>query len=703
MALPAVAEMALTATEAPEPPGRLLAEPAGSVTLGLALAAMVEMVLAVAAVAAARFMDAGGGGGGSGFNGQVGGAGGAGSERHGGGGGTGYVTDSGFSNTGAIGGGGGGGGQAGGGGGAGAVVLGTADGSLIENSGSIQGGGGGGGAKSGGGGGSGIVTDASLTNTATGVISGGGGGGAAGFDTGGGGGGAGVVLYNSQKVVIENAGQIIGGSGGKINSLTSGAGGGGGAGIFVSGQATGSVTIRNSGTIIGGDSGGTGVSSPRCFFGGNGEGGARGSQFDFDTNRTMGAEGGAGIVGQNLTIVNSGEIRGAWRARAIILTGGANSLTEEKAESGIVGGIEIRSGASLTLDQDANDTIYRSVDGFFGTGELIKTGAAKVSLTTASNFTGDVLIDEGTLATITNNVFNAASLVTVNANGTFDLGSFSQTIDTLVLNGGTLTNGRLTGAVSSNSGTIDNLGGAASVTVSGVSSKISGSNTYTGVTDIVSGSLVGQNENAFSAASVTTVDAAGTLDLGGFTQTIDDVRLAGGTITNGALAGAVTATGGSIIGLEGTASVTLTGGALTMSGANSYTGDTLINAGILWANTANAFSETSRTIIASGGVLDLNGYDQAIDTVVLDGGGLTDGSLSGAIVSNGGAISSLRGSASLTVNAGVTRVTDTNTFNGATLVQGGSLVVDGAITDSPITVTAGGMLGGSGAGRRHAD
>ena len=98
--------------------------------------------------------------------------------------------------------------------------------------------------------------------------------------------------------------------------------------------------------------------------------------------------------------------------------------------------------------------------------------------------------------------------------------------------------------------------------------------------------------NAFSAASATTVNAGGTLDLGGFAQTVTSLT-GGGTVTNGAPSGAtltvndtVSTTFAGVIqdGLPPTGGQTglaVQGpGAFILTGANTYTGATTIVAGV---------------------------------------------------------------------------------------------------------------------------
>jgi fibronectin-binding autotransporter adhesin len=81
------------------------------------------------------------------------------------------------------------------------------------------------------------------------------------------------------------------------------------------------------------------------------------------------------------------------------------------------------------------------------------------------------------------------------------------------------------------------LGGAATLTLSGT-----GLNTYAGTTTIASPqTLQGGALNAFNATSATTVN--GTLDLGGFDQTIGSLAGTGSVSNSGGAAAALT-TGG---------------------------------------------------------------------------------------------------------------------------------------------------------------
>jgi len=221
---------------------------------------------------------------------------------------------------------------------------------------------------------------------------------------------------------------------------------------------------------------------------------------------------------------------------------------------------------------------------------------------------------------------------------------------------------------------------------------LTGANNYGGATVVNGGVVQAGAANTFSQTSATTVNAGGTLDLGGFAQAIDSVALAGGTLTNGALAGAISSTGGLVSGLSGTATLSLSSGTTTLTGANAYTGVTTINGATLLAGNANAFSATSAARVNVGGTLNLGGFAQTINAVALAGGTLTNGTLAGSVASTGGTISNLAGTASLATTAGTTVLSGTNSYTGATSISGSVLQIAGSLQNSNVFVNAGAAL-----------
>ncbi|EHC3439085.1 autotransporter-associated beta strand repeat-containing protein [Salmonella enterica] len=225
-----------------------------------------------------------------------------------------------------------------------------------------------------------------------------------------------------------------------------------------------------------------------------------------------------------------------------------------------------------------------------GTGSVVKSGDETLTLSGSNTYTGGTLISSGTL--VANDV---------NALGTGDVTDNA----TLMLNTG--------------GDFINNIGGTGRVEKSGDDTlTLSGSNSYTGGTLISSGTLVATNVDALGSGDVT--DNA-TLELN-----------TGGTFDNA---------------ISGSGQVVKSGDeTLTLSGANSYTGGTLISSGTLVANDVNALGSGD---VTNNATLELNtggDFDNAI-------------SGSGQVVKSGGDTLTLSGN---------------NSYTGGTLISDGTLV-----------------------------
>ncbi|EDG4632461.1 autotransporter outer membrane beta-barrel domain-containing protein [Salmonella enterica subsp. enterica serovar Agona] len=289
-----------------------------------------------------------------------------------------------------------------------------------------------------------------------------------------------------------------------------------------------------------------------------------------------------------------------------------------------------------------------------GTGRVEKSGDDKLTLSGSNTYTGGTLISSGTL--VANDV---------NALGTGDVTDNA----TLMLNtGGDFTN---------------NIGGTGRVEKSGDDAlTLSGSNTYTGGTLISDGTLVASNVEALGTGDVTDnatleLNTSGTFDnvISGSGQVVksgdDALTLSGSntyrggtTISGGTLVatsvealgtGDVTDnatlalnTGGDFINnIGGTGRVEKSGDqTLTLSGANSYTGGTLISSGTLVASNVNALGSGD---VTDNAVLELNT------------GGTFDNAISGSgqVEKSGDGTLTLSGS---------------NTYTGGTLISDGTLV-----------------------------
>jgi autotransporter-associated beta strand protein len=146
-------------------------------------------------------------------------------------------------------------------------------------------------------------------------------------------------------------------------------------------------------------------------------------------------------------------------------------------------------------------------------------------------------------------------------------------------------------------------------------------------------------------------------------------------------------------------------GTLLLSGTNTYTGLTSVNAGVLQGGATNVLAPSSAFTVASGAILDLGGFNQAIGSlagagvvrnsgagmaVLTEGGDNTSTVFSGVIRDDGPTGLTKTGNGTLTLSG-------VNTYTGPTTVDSGTLAVDGSIASSSLTtVMFGATLSGSG-------
>ncbi len=418
-----------------------------------------------------------------------------------------------------------------------------------------------------------------------------------------------------------------------------------------------------------------------------------------------------------------------WDGTSLIKQGAGTLILN--AENTYTGGTTISGGTLVATNVDAlgsgdvtdDATLELNTGGTFdnaigGSGNVVKSGADTLTLSGSNSYTGGTTISGGTLvasnveALGTGDVTNNATLE-LNTGGDFinNIGGTGRVEksgdDTLTLSGsntytgGTLINGGTlvasnvealgTGDVTDNAtlelntgGTFDNaISGSGQVVKSGDETlTLSGTNSYTGGTTISGGTLVATNVEALGSGDVTD-DATLELNTGG---TFDNAISGSGQVVKSGdkmltLSGANSYSGGTLISdgtlvasnveALGTGDVTNnatlalnTGGdftnnisgsgqvvksgddTLTLSGANSYTGGTTISGGTLVATNVDA--------LGTGDVTNSS-------TLELNTGGTFDNAISGSgqVVKSGDETLTLSGS---------------NTYTGGTLISGGTLV-----------------------------
>ena len=417
-------------------------------------------------------------------------------------------------------------------------------------------------------------------------------------------------------------------------------------------------------------------------------------------------------------LINSYDITDNYGLQINLSGAGTKTLTADSTRT-------IRVGANST--NISTGTNQNTSGAYFtgSTGTLLLDGAGTVEFYKTNSYNGTIQVNAGLLrlmsgtntfagvtADYASTIGGTSSTVGIGG-GTVNLGGQSNTVGSLVLTAGTLTNGTLTaGTYDLRNGTVSAaLAGSSGVTKSAAGTvTLSGANTYTGNTVISDGILVLSNALALqnsaldTATSVTGNANAGvrstvtTLTLGGLTgnKNLADVF----TTTSGGY-GSVTAltlnpgTGvtntysGAIA--NGATNMTLTkigAGTQVLSGANTYNGTTTITAGTLRLGANNTIPAGSSVTI-NGGTLDNSGNANTIRSLTI-----TSGSLIGSgtmTVAPGGGVS-LSGTGILAANLttpGDVSVSTTDSSSTYYAIQSPSLTAKDLIVAPNSWLTAG--------------
>lgn len=259
---------------------------------------------------------------------------------------------------------------------------------------------------------------------------------------------------------------------------------------------------------------------------------------------------------------------------------------------------------------------------------------------------------------------------------------------------------------------------------------LSGSNSYSGATSVVAGTLLAGREDVFSATDRLTIDAGATLGLDSYDQTV------GTLVSNGRIDGPGTLTAASyLLGDGSEVSGHLGEGTLTTSGSVLLTGTSAastvaIGAGILRTdgdNLADAAavtlapgstwsldgSEVVGSLVSNGGAIRGEGLLNAGSYTLNDGSSVvgrlgdglitTQGSVTLAGQSGTGPLQILSGTLDFTgtsaasgvrVAAGATLLMGGNFSDGAVLTNGGAITVSAADTIGSYVSDAGNLTGG---------
>lgn len=427
----------------------------------------------------------------------------------------------------------------------------------------------------------------------------------------------------------------------------------------------------------------------------------------------------------------SGNITETGGSRSITKTGATSSLTLSGTNS-YTGGTFINSGRINA--QNASPlgtgavTVSSSGQLYLGNAAANITNAVTLAGTGYNETTGFL----GALRMTGNTLSNSITIAAGGANITAY--SSTGTLGGVIGGPGKITYGYTGGTGTATAGTIT----------------VSGNNIYGGGTDVTNALIVAGHNNAFGTGGVAITRDAGktaaghtariTLANGVNVGNALDIGAPVGVVGRGALevAGTDTATWSGPITISGTptagghfytpatATLNLTGsitsagtpvsqrdGNVTYSGGGSYSSLLITGTGRVGANNGISTTATVDLAPSGSGLLDLNGRNQTLAGLV------RTHATNSAIVSN----TALATASILTINSagdtvfpgsiqdggpagGTIGLTKTGSavftlsgdsiYSGATLVQQGTLKVNGTIQNSAVTVAASGTLGGTG-------
>ena len=349
---------------------------------------------------------------------------------------------------------------------------------------------------------------------------------------------------------------------------------------------------------------------------------------------------------------------------------GVSGLSVGGGSTGGAGSLSVLNGGTVNVNQ------VTIGDGFTGTSSVLVSGAGSVlnvfnGLTLGGpgcgcggNLVGTLTVADGALV-------NTPASMGIFTGSTLQLGTgglAGALVSPSIVNEGQIianfTDTLNLGSNISGGGTLAKLGSGTLI--------LSGNSTYTGGTTIGGGTL--QIGNGGTTGSIVG-------------SVVDNGTLAFNLSNALSFAGVISGSG---------ALQQLGSGTTTLTANNTYTGGTLVNAGMLQLGAGASLAATG-ALTVNGGVFNLNGNNQTVGALAGTGGAIAlgSGTLTAGDASNTTLAAAISGTGGfIKQGSGAITLTGASGYTGATLVNAGTLVVNGSLA-SAVTVN-GGRLQGTG-------
>ena len=356
------------------------------------------------------------------------------------------------------------------------------------------------------------------------------------------------------------------------------------------------------------------------------------------------------------------------------------------------GFINVDSGTTLT---------YGGIIDGTSSGDLIKNGSGILTLSGVNTYTASTTINAGTISISADSGLGAAPGSATAGHLTLNGGTLESTADFTLNSNRGIALGASNGIIDVNSGTTLTYGGimAGSGTLTKVDSgtlTLSGVNTYSGSTTINGGTVSISADSGLGSAPGSATAGHLTLNGGTLHSSADFTMNANRGIALGTSHGTInvdgsrTLTYGGII--AGSNNLTKSGdGILLLSGANTYSGDTIISDGTL--QTTGTLADTTDVSVSSGAIYDVDATDtiqslsgagsvELANSITLTTGDSGNDTFSGVISGSGNLAKA--GSGTFTLSG-------VNTYTGTTTITAGTISIsaDSGLGAAPGSATAG--------------